>query len=41
MSKLPGLSGAAIDTFRALTRGPQFDGDVPSKVGRSTRRRNS
>lgn len=35
MSKLPGLSGAAIDTFRALARGPQFDGDVPSKVGRN------
>lgn len=35
MSKLPGLSGAAIDTFRALARGPQFDGDVPSKAGRN------
>lgn len=35
MSKLPGLSGAAIDTFRTLARGPQFDGDVPSKAGRN------
>ena len=35
MSKLPGLSGAAIDTFRALQRGPQFDGDLPSKCGRN------
>lgn len=29
------LSGAAIDTLRALQRGPQFDGDVPSKSGRN------
>lgn len=29
------LSGAAIDTFVALMRGPQFDGDLPSKSGRS------
>lgn len=29
------LSGAAIDTLRALQRGPQFDGDVPSKCGRN------
>ena len=35
MNKLTKLSGGAIDTFRALIRGPQFDGDVPSKAGRS------
>lgn len=29
------LSGGAIDTFVALMRGPQFDGDLPSKAGRS------
>ncbi len=29
------LSGAAIYTLRALQRGPQFDGDVPSKSGRN------
>lgn len=29
------LSGAAIDTLRALQRGPRFDGDVPSKCGRN------
>ncbi|WP_041299789.1 hypothetical protein [Hyphomicrobium sp. MC1] len=29
------LSGGAIDTLRALARGPKFDGDVPSKAGRN------